>query len=103
MEFKGLTSTTLNTLVWKVWAPPKGKFFARLVMQDNISTADCVARRGWLNWVNFPLCNQVQESAAHLLYKCRFTIRIWEEILAWCGVQNISPALWLTEPFANDW
>jgi hypothetical protein len=53
MEFKGLTSTTLNTLVWKVWAPPKGKFFARLVMQDNISTADCVARRGWLNWEIF--------------------------------------------------
>jgi hypothetical protein len=26
------------------------------------------------------LCNQVQESASHFLFKCRITIRIWNTI-----------------------
>jgi hypothetical protein len=46
---------------------------------------------------------KVQESAAHLLYKCRFTIIIWKEILSWCGAQNISPTLWGTKSSVHEW
>jgi hypothetical protein len=86
MQFKGLVSTTYNASIWKVWAPPKCKIFAWLATQDMIWTSDSLQRRGWNNCGNCPLYNQVQESGAHLLYKCRFTLRIWKEVLAWCGI-----------------
>ena len=103
MQFEGLTHTNLNASVWKVWAPPKCKFFAWLVLQNRIWTADRLQKRGWPNCGNCPLCNRVQESADHLLYKCRFTIRIWKEILAWCGMTSLTPAEWANEPCINIW
>jgi hypothetical protein len=87
MQFEGLFSTTYNASIWKVWALPKCKIFAWLAMQDRIWTSDRLQRRGWNNCGNCPFCDQVQESGAHdLLYKCRFTLRMWKEVLAWCGI-----------------
>ena len=72
-QFAGLTRSSLHATVWKAWAPPKCKFFAWLVTQNRIWTADRLQQRGWPNCDRCPLCNQVQESAAHLLFKCRFS------------------------------
>jgi hypothetical protein len=103
MQFEGLVSTSLNSTVWKVWAPPKCKFFAWLVMQNRVWMADRLQRRGWENCGNCPLCNQVQETADHLMYKCRFTLRVWKEILAWCGIHDRSPESWINEPNVDAW
>ena len=81
MQFEGIVSTSLDATVWQAWAPPKCNFFAWLVLQNRIWTADRLQRRGWQICGNCPLCNQVQESTGHLLYKYRYTIRIWKEIL----------------------
>ena len=41
--------------------------------------------------------NKCKEFSGHLLYKCRLTIRIWKEILTWCGCHDIVPAQWVNE------
>jgi hypothetical protein len=92
-QFSGLSRSSLQVSVWKAWAPPKCKFFAWLVNQNRIWTADRLQRRGWPNCDRCPLCKQVQESAAHLLFQCRFSIRIWNEVFAWLGM-HIPTALW---------
>lgn len=97
VQFEGLTSTTHNASVWEVWAPPKCKFFAWLAMQNRIWTADRLQWRGWPNCGSYPLCNQTQDSSAHL-FKCRFSIRVWKEILSWCGIQDVDPHSWITKP-----
>lgn len=53
---------------------------AWLVIHNRLWTADRLQCRGWPNCEFCPLCNQVLESAAHLLYQYRYTIRVWNDI-----------------------
>ena len=85
------------------WIGKQLIFFAWLVLQNRIWTADRLQRRGWQNCGNCPLCNQVQESSGHLLYKCHFTIRSWKEILTWCGCHDIALAQWVNEASVEAW
>ena len=93
-QFAGLVQSNLQTIVWKAWAPQKCKLFAWLVTQNRVWTADRLQRRGWPNCDRCPLCNQVRESAAHLLFKCRFSIRVWKEVLAWLHL-DVDTTHWL--------
>ena len=102
-QFEGHTSSDLVHSVWRVWATPRCKFFAWLVLQNRIWTSDRLIRRGWPNCGLCPLCKQCQESAAHLLFQCRFTIRIWNHILTWLGMHHISTAIWQTRTSVKDW
>ena len=95
-QFEGLTSSDMVQSVWKMWAPPRCKFFAWLVLQNRIWTSDRLTRRGWPNCGLCPLCKQTQESAAHLFFQCRFTLRIWRIILSWLGMHYITPSTWTT-------
>ena len=58
-QFIGLVDTDMNQNVWKNWAPSKCKFFAWLVINNRIWTADRLHRRGWPNCNLCPLCQQV--------------------------------------------
>ena len=51
----------------------------------------------------FPICNQVQESAAQLLFKCRFSTRVWSAILSWSGFLEIYLALWNNDACVKKW
>jgi hypothetical protein len=44
-QFVGATQTNFKQLIWKVWAPPKCKFFAWLAIQNRIWTADRLQAR----------------------------------------------------------
>ena len=77
-----------------VWTPPKVKFFAWLATRNRIWTADRLTRRGWQNCGLCPLCQRVQENGAHLFYKCRFTLRIWNLIKNWLGLHMIDMSTW---------
>ena len=81
VRFLGLTLSPMNFMVWKVWAPPKVKFFAWLALQDRIWTADRLEQHGWPNCGLFPLCKREQETRIHLFVKCRFTTRVWHLII----------------------
>ena len=92
-QFVGLTYSTNTSMMWKTWAPPKCKFFAWLILQNRVWTADRLFRRGWPNYNLCPLCKQIQKSAAHLLFQCRFTNRVWNEITIWLGIHDCSPMI----------
>ena len=49
MEGEFLAKSDMPRLVWRNWAPPKCKFFAWLVLQNRIWTADRLVKRGWPN------------------------------------------------------
>ena len=102
-QFEGLTSSDLVQSVWRVWAPPRCKFFAWLVLQNRVWTSDRLIRRGWPNCGLCPLCKQAQEFAAHLLFQCRFTLRIWNDILPWLGMHHISTSSWSASASVKGW
>ena len=102
-QFLSLTSSVMPTLVWKPWAPPKCKLFAWLVLQNRIWTADRLERRGWDNCGRCKLCNRVQESAAHLLFQCSFSSRVWTVVKSWLGMHDIFPSDWRVIPTVKDW
>ena len=65
--------------------------------------ANRLQQRGWPNGGLCPLCKQVQESASHLLFQCRFTSRVWHAVVAWLGMQDHSPLIWRHEDTVQDW
>ena len=69
-----------------------------LIIHNRVWTADRLQRRGWPNCNLCPLCKQVQETAAHLLFQCRFTVRVWTEIKTWLGLHDIDPSDWRLVP-----
>jgi hypothetical protein len=103
VQFLGSTMSPLYKSVWKVWAPPKIKFFAWLVNQDRIWTADRLAKRGWPNCGLCPLCKRCTESVDHLFVHCRFTMRLWERVKEWLGIPHIHPNNWGVLSFPEWW
>lgn len=102
-QFEGLISSDMVHSVWRVWAPPRCKFFAWLVLQNRIWTSDRLIRRGWPNCRLCPLCKQSQESVAHLLFQCRYILRVWNDILSWLGMHHIITATWMARISVRDW
>jgi hypothetical protein len=43
------------------------------------------------NWVKHIF---LDESAAHLLFKCHFSIRVWSKLKSWLGLEDIDPPSW---------
>jgi hypothetical protein len=83
LQFSGSTFSSLHKSVWKVWAPPKVKFFTWLLTQNRIWTADQLRKNGWPNCGLCPLCKQVTESVSHLFIHCWFSVRLWCSLRDW--------------------
>ena len=91
-------------MVWKHSPPPpKFKFFSWLILQNRVWTADRLERRGWPNGKTCPLCRREDETARHLFFTCRFTIRIWGMVKAWLGLEDFVPADWGTFEDVQSW
>ncbi|CAN6163562.1 unnamed protein product [Urochloa humidicola] len=93
-QFLGATNTRLDNLIWKVWAPPKCKFFGWLAYQNRLWTADRLDRRGWPNQKKCPLCRHTDESALHLFAHCRYTRRVWSELRRTLSATIADTAAW---------
>ena len=102
-QFFGATSTNMNKLVWKAWAPPKIKFFAWLAIQNRLWTADRLEKRGWNNCGLCPLCKQTGETAAHLFTQCRYSRRLWGMIKSWLGASCIREEEWTADITIEEW
>jgi len=61
----------------------KHKFFAWLLVQSKILTADKLLARQWPCNPLCPLCNQEQETAEHLVLHCNFAKLVWEKMEVW--------------------
>ena len=59
------------------------KFFALLLVQSKILTADKFIKKAWACDLNYPLCDQEPETAAHLYLHCVFAQEIWFLIQGW--------------------
>jgi len=80
-------------------------FFAWLLVQCKVLTADKLMARQWPCNPVCVLCNQEQEMAAHLVLHCPFARLVWERVQAWAGqlvqVPNMSLDIvdwWQKEP-----
>ena len=102
LQFAGSTLSSMDSLVWKAWAPPKCNFFAWLIIQNRVWTADRLQRRGWPNCGACPLCRREQESGCHLLFHCRFSYRIWNAVSLWLDSPHIRPDRWVGLPSVLD-
>jgi hypothetical protein len=91
-QFAGTIRLSMEAVVWKAWAPPKCKLFSWLIIQNWVWMADRLARRGWPNGRNCPLCRCHDESAAHLIFKCRLSVRLWTMIMDWLRIHDFDPA-----------
>lgn len=75
IQFAGETESTFPKIIWGVWAPPKIKVFAWLMLQRRIWTADRLLRREWPNDYFCPLCIRNLETAEHLFNECPMSRR----------------------------
>jgi hypothetical protein len=102
-QFEGMVFSFMPGAVWKNSAPPKCKLFAWLILQDHVWIADRLQRRGWTNCGACQLCKREPESAAHLLFKCRYSVRIWNSIISWLGLIDVDTSLWSNFEMVKDW
>jgi hypothetical protein len=40
---------------------------------------------------------------SHLLFKCRFSIRVWTKVKQWLGLQDIDPSSWNARRTVKEW
>jgi hypothetical protein len=102
-QFFVATQTNMNKLVWKVWAPPKIKFFAWLAIRNRLWTSDRLERRGWDNFGICPLCKQYNETTTHLFLHCQYTKRLWEMIRDWLDLTSIWTNEWMNDLSLKYW
>ena len=81
--FEGSIVSGSWKLNWKSWAPPRVKFFIWLACQDRCWTGARLARRGLPHPASCPLCDQSEETMAHILTGCPFSRTVWHEVLSW--------------------
>jgi hypothetical protein len=63
--------------VWKTKGESKVKFFIWTLIQNRLWTADRLQRRGWEHQASCCACDQVLESASHLILGCPFAKEVW--------------------------
>jgi len=56
VQFAGQITSNYPVLIWKIWAPPKCKFFVWLLLQDRLWTVARLQLRGWKNNYFYALC-----------------------------------------------
>ncbi|PNT68822.1 hypothetical protein BRADI_3g45663v3, partial [Brachypodium distachyon] len=49
------------------------------------------------------LCKREQESAAHLFFKCRYSLNVWRMIRDWLGLVHIDLLHWSSFNSIKDW
>ena len=78
-----LSVTSVQTLFGKLRQKENTSFFAWLLVQCKILTADKLAARQWPCNQICVLCNQEQETAAHLILHCSFALSVWQKMQIW--------------------
>ena len=81
------------TLLRKVRAPAKCKFFIWLVLHDRCWTADRRKRHGLQQNDSCTLCAQASETIDHLLICCPFSRELWYNLFRRIGWATVTPSV----------
>jgi hypothetical protein len=84
------------------WAPQNCNIFACLTLQNHVSTADRLQRRGSPNCGVRQLCRRGTESSLHLLFKCRCFVMIPNSILSWLRIDWVDTVAWANLESVTD-
>jgi hypothetical protein len=77
--------------------------FAWLILQDRVWTMDKLTRRGWPNCGLRQLCKRKPETEVHIMFKCRYSIRVWKSMKEWLGLVRMDTSLWTDFASAQEW
>jgi hypothetical protein len=69
--------------IWKAKVESKHRFFAWLLVQRKILTADKLLARNWPCNPMCPLCDQENETTDHLCLHCIFAQEVWVLVAEW--------------------
>jgi hypothetical protein len=103
LQFLGAMDSPLIPIIWKPWAAPRCRFFAWLVVQNRLMTADRLLARRWPNNYFCPLCMRSLETCMHLFVECPHARRIWERVAVLASAHSLDPATWGTPARTIDW
>ena len=82
-QFQGSYSKFIGDYIWKAEVEGKHKFFAWLLIQSKILTADNMLLKQWPCNPVCRMCNQEPETAAHLILRCSFATQVWDKMKLW--------------------
>ena len=82
-QLKGTYCSFDADAIWHAHAEGKHRFFAWLLVQEKILTADKLAARNWPSFTNCVLCDQEFETATHLCLHCPFAQHVWHLVSTW--------------------
>ena len=85
IQFAGRFCTFNSRAIWKAKAEGKHRFFAWLLVQEKIHTADVLLIKGIQCSPVCSLCDQERETAAHLSLHCCFAQEVWWLVHIWTG------------------
>ena len=85
----------------KAWAPGKCKTFLWLAIRNRCWTADRLQKRGMPHPEHYPLCDQEDETAQHILTTCVFARQFWYAILQPLSLESLTPTRRVN--FADWW
>jgi hypothetical protein len=74
-----------------------------LINQNRVWTVDRLQRRGWPNCGLCQLCKREPETAPHLLFKCRYSLRIWNALKNWIDLPELLIDNWPNIATVRDW
>lgn len=89
-QLQGIYSNIQGKVIWKAHAEGKIKFFAWLLIQQKILTADKMLLRNWPCSQTCVLCDQRDETALHLAVNCYYAKEVWHLVANWTGVSVLS-------------
>lgn len=77
--------------IWKGFIPPKHSFISWFAIQNRLKSNDRLG--DVVSDKSCHLCNAVNESTNHLLFECRFSLQIWDQVREWCGFTKRTVAI----------
>jgi hypothetical protein len=103
IQFDGSSLSMLPSMIWRVWAPARCKFFSWVLLQSRIWMADRLLLMEWPNDYFCPLCRRNLEISIHLFQECPYARQVLLEINNWAPVQSFHPATWKAYAIMQDW
>jgi hypothetical protein len=80
----------------------KGQVFLVAHSSGQNLDGDRLIHRGLTNCAPCQLCKRESGTTTHLMFKCRFTIRVWNLIYSWIGWQSRTPC-WSNLDIIKQW